>query len=354
MNRDTLRNFTVRFLESALRRVDATAKPYYGGRLSTGEAIRRLAEERLEEIEKYGPRDSAPEALLPILAAWRSGEYLELDDLRFLASSANSAYRQCRQDHVSRDLLVANVSAFRDAVRLLTRGKTKGLEVEDEYFLGNLRASKEIRGKSLADSVDRWIALLQDRPTRAEAEFASRNLHTYLRDEKFSDELQLAKTVNPYVPDLLQLAIRGYWSRERQPLIERPQMPLESGPPPRMQSPISDGDVTVRPVAQEHGLSALFEMAARGCCISAPNFVDLEDFAEVTQLARSGADARGATFGWNIYGDRTKSYELVTSLVRMRLDAAEFSSIQVCLDALMREPSIAALIERLRYVYGRI
>ena len=56
MKSDSLRNFTVRFLESALRRVDSTAKPFYGGRLSTGEAIRRLAEERLEEIESSGPR----------------------------------------------------------------------------------------------------------------------------------------------------------------------------------------------------------------------------------------------------------------------------------------------------------
>ncbi|HEY2678559.1 MAG TPA: hypothetical protein VGI65_16415 [Steroidobacteraceae bacterium] len=354
MNRDTLRNFTVRFLESALRRVDATAKPFYGGRLSTGEAIRRLAEERLEEIEAFGPRDSAPEALLPILSAWRSGKNLALDDLRFLASSANSAYQQCRQDHVSRDLLVANVSAFRDAVRLLTRGKAKGLEIEDEYFLGNLTTSKEFRGKSLVDSVDRWIALLDDRPVPMEAEFASRNLYTYLRDEKFPDEMQLAKTLNAYVPELLQVAIRGYWNRERQPLLDRPKDPFESGLPPRMSRSISDGKVTVRPTTDEYGLSVLFEMAARECWFSAVSFVDLEDLTYVTQRARGGADVRGTTFGWNIYDDPTKSYELVTSIVRMRFDPAEFASIGVCLDALLREPSIAALLERLRYVYGRI
>ena len=158
MKSDSLRNFTVRFLESALRRVESTAKPFYGGRLSTGEAIRRLAEERLDEIESFGPRDSAPEALLPILAAWRSGQPLVLDDLRFLARSANNAYQRCRQDSVSRDLLVANVSAFRDATRLLPRTKTKESDAMEAYFLGNLRVSADISGKTLADSVDRWIA----------------------------------------------------------------------------------------------------------------------------------------------------------------------------------------------------
>ena len=58
MKTDSLRNFTVRFLESALRRVESTAKPFYGGRLSTGEAIRRLAEERLDEIESSSPGES--------------------------------------------------------------------------------------------------------------------------------------------------------------------------------------------------------------------------------------------------------------------------------------------------------
>jgi hypothetical protein len=73
MKTDSLRNFTVRFLESALRRVESTAKPFYGGRLSTGEAIRRLAEERLNEIENSSPGESARDALLRMVGAWRSG-----------------------------------------------------------------------------------------------------------------------------------------------------------------------------------------------------------------------------------------------------------------------------------------
>ncbi len=354
MKNDNLRNFTVRFPEPTLRRVESTAKPFYGGRLSTGEAIRRLAEERLEEIEAFGPRDSAPEALLPIRAAWRSGQPLALDDLRFLASSANSAYQHCGQDHVSRDLLIANVGAFRDAVRLRSRGKTKGLEVEDEYFLANLSASPDIRGKALADSVDRWIARLPERPSQGQAEFASRNLWTYLRDEKFVDELQLAKTLNPYVPALLQVAIRGYWNRERRPLVDRPQAPPQSSPPSRVLSPISVDGVTVRPTGHEHGLAAAVELASRSLWVEVNNFVELEDLSEVTRLARGGSDARGGTFAWNVYDERSKSYELITDRFRVRWDATEFASLAECLDVLFREPSLATLIERLRYVYGRI
>ena len=223
MKSDNLRNFTVRFLESALRRVESTAKPFYGGRLSTGEAIRRLAEERLDEIEGSGPRESAHEALLRMVGLWRSGVPLAPGDLRFLAESANKAYQRCRRAFVSKELLIANVSAFRDAVRLATGGKGKSIEPEEQYFLRNLATSKDIDAKTLTDYVDKWIALLPARPTPEQAEFASRNLYAYLRDAEFPDESKLAKILAQYVPALLQVAIRGYWDQQGAPLIDRKQ-----------------------------------------------------------------------------------------------------------------------------------
>jgi len=354
MKTDSLRNFTVRFFESALRRVESTAKPFYGGRLSTGEAIRRLAEERLDEIDSSEARESTRDALLRMVGAWRSGQSLTLDDLRFLAQSANKAYQRCRQDFVSRDLLIANVSAFRDVVRLGTRGKGKGIEPEERYFLGNLLTSEKIDAKTLIEFVDKWIALLMDRPSPGQAEFASRNLLAYLRDEEFSDESQVARALAQYVSALLQVAIRGYWDSEREPLIERPKGPPSSDDPPRMMSPTSAGAVTLRPLVQAHGLAASIEFTARNCGVEVRNMVELEDLAKVTQFARTGSDARGRTFGWSIHGDPSKSYVLSTERAWWRLDPTDFASFAQGLDSLLREPSMVALVERLRYVYGRI
>jgi hypothetical protein len=123
MKGDELRNFTVRFLESALDRVETTAKPFYGGRLSTGEAIRRLAEERLKEIESSEAVEQSAEALLRILTDWQSGRVASITDLRFLASSAAAAYGYCQADFVRRDLLIAVMRAFRDAIRAVQNGK---------------------------------------------------------------------------------------------------------------------------------------------------------------------------------------------------------------------------------------
>ncbi len=353
MKSDNLRNFTVRFLESALRRVESTAKPFYGGRLSTGEAIRRLAEERLDEIESAGPRERADEALLRMVGLWRSGVPLALPDLRLVAEYAHEAYQRSRRAFVSKELLIANVSAFRDAVRLATGGKTKSIEPEERYFLNNLGTSEDIDAKTLTEYVDKWIALLPARPGPGQAEFAGRNLYAYLRDEEFPDESQLAKTLAQYVPALLQVAIRGYWDLQGVPLIDRTQ----GAPPPtpsRLRRPIRAGNVSLNSWAREEDMGASIELTAQNSAVVVRNLVDLEDLAEITRLAGTGIEVRGGSFEWMIVSEKPKAFVLSTDRAWWRLDAKDFESFAQCLDSLFREPSVAALVERLRYAYGRI
>lgn len=353
MTKDSLRNFTVRFLESALRRVESTAKPFYGGRLSTGEAIRRLAEERLDEIESSSPKENIRDALFRIMSAWRSGQTVDLSDLHLLAKLANQAYQQCRQDFVSRELLIANARGFGDAVRLATRGKAKSIEPEERYFLANLQSSEEIEAKTLAEHVDRWISLLPDRPSASQAEFASRNLLAYLRDETFPDDEQAAKTLNAYVPELLQVAIRAYWDKERMPLIPAGAQSATTSAA-RLASAITAGNIVLRPVVAESNLAASIELTAQNSAVVANNVVHLEDLIQVTRIAATGSDARGSTFQWSIEGDKPKRFVLTTERAWWRLSATDFASFAQCLEALYREPSACALIERLRYVYGRV
>jgi hypothetical protein len=351
MKKDGLRNFTVRFLESALRRVELTAKPYYGGRLSTGEAIRRLAEERLNEIESDVPREKTRDALLRIVGDWRSGKTLTLADLQLLAELSNAAYQRCRRHFVSRDLLAANVSAFRDAVLISTRGKGKGIEPEQRYFLGNLGASQDIEAKTLADFVEKWTASLSDSPTSSQAEFASRNLLTLLRDETFSDDAQLAKTLGPHIPALLQLAIRGYWYSERSALIDPTK---ESDSWPRNMSPVQNGRISLSAVVRESGASLAVDSSAHHSVITASSFVEMEDLAEVTRAAAAGQEIRGEAFQWGKLSEKQTRYVLTTERAVWFFDAEDFAALAKCLDSLFREPSMAALVERLWFVYGRI
>jgi hypothetical protein len=355
MKSDSLRNFTVRFLESALRRVESTAKPFYGGRLSTGEAIRRLAEERLDEIDNFSPRESEQDGLLRMVGAWRSGHTLALSDLRFLAQSANQAYQRRKDGLVSRDLLVANVSAFRDSVRSSARGKQKGIEPDEQYFVGNLATRETINAKTLPEWVDRWIGHLADRPRATQAEFASRNLYAYLRDEEFPDESQLEKTLAQYVPALLQVAIRNYWYGHRVPLAEWPKAPAQPDRP-RMLSPIRAGRIALDAWVEDSGILVTVAMTPVEWGFTLRNVVDLEELAAVTRLAGEGAadEAYDTAFKWRITGEEPRTFFLDAERAWFRLEPADFTSLRECLDTLLSEPSVATLIERLRYVYGRI
>jgi len=355
MKSDNLRNFTVRFLESALRRVESTAKPFYGGRLSMGEAIRRLAEERLDEIDNLSPREDKRDALLRTVAAWRSGHLLALSDLRFLAQSANQAYQRRKDGLISKELLGANVSAFRDAVRLSARGKQKGIAPDEQYFVGNLTTRGLVNAKTLPEVVDQWIGLLAERPRAVQAEFASRNLYAYLRDEEFPDELQLEKTLAQYVPALLQVAIRNYWYKDRTPLTESPKAPAQPDRPRKL-SRIRAGRIALDAWVEDYGILVTVVMTPGEWGFTLRNFVELEELAAVTRLADEGAgdEADGTAFKWLITQEEPRTVILDAERAWFRMEPTDFTSLKECLDALFDEPSVAALVDRLQYVYGRI
>ncbi len=84
MKRDGLRNVTVRCLESALQRVETTAKPVYGGRLSTGEGIqgRVTLEASVRDYELWLAIE------LPNHFAMLANDLVEIEDLGNVARLA--------------------------------------------------------------------------------------------------------------------------------------------------------------------------------------------------------------------------------------------------------------------------
>jgi hypothetical protein len=352
MKTENLRNFTVRFMESELRRVESIAKPFYRGRLSTGEAIRRLAEERLDEIEFSSAPESTQQALLRLLGTWRSGQVLTLSDLRWLAQSGNAAYQRCRRDFVSKELLVANVSAFAEAMRLATPAKANGAEPEQRYFLRNLGAANDIVAKTLPEYIEQWSVQVADRPSPSQAEVVSRNLLRCLRDEQFTDDAQVAKTLAPYVPALLLVAIRGYWEGQGAPLVA----PTHGSTPynSRTMSPSAAGNIRLTAQVHHDGIDATLDVQTLRGQLSVRNFVELEDLTEITRLAATGVQASAGSFEWLISRGKPRCYTFGCERVRWPLEAQDFESLAQCLESLYREPWMVALGERLMYVYGRI
>ena len=351
MKGDDLRNFTVRFLESTLHRVDTTAKPFYGGRLSTGEAIRRLAEERLNEIESSEAVEQSGEALLRILADWRSGRVASITDLRFLASSAAAAYGYCQADFVRRDLLMEVMRAFRDVARavqhrkaLRTIGRRYPLPVLEQT--GN-RTSTRV----LSDAVERWIDALPTAVTSHLAAQASRNLSAFLRDEEWPDELPVCRALRPYMGLLLQLSIRAHWYRGRQPLVGPEEYRLPSGP--RNLKALHEGRIVLEPTILDQDLSLTVTLLGSDSGVRANNLVEIEDLRSTVRLALQGKEVRGEVFAFTP-AVQAAQISVTADNARWMLEISDCESLARALDRLVGEPSVSSLLERGRFVYGQI
>lgn len=101
-------------------------------------------------------------------------------------------------------------------------------------------------------------------------------------------------------------------------------------------------------------MGASLELRAQNCAVVVRNLVDLEDLAEITRLAGTGTEARGGAFEWLLVSEKPKAFTLSTDRAWWRFNAKDFESFAECLDSLFREPSVATLVERLRYAYGHI
>ncbi|HJS92156.1 MAG TPA: hypothetical protein VJ738_19475 [Steroidobacteraceae bacterium] len=346
-----LRNFTVRFREAELQRVESKAKPYFGGRVSTGEAIRRLAEERLDEIEKGKGAETCHDALLRLLGDFRSTRLPSIADLRFLASGATGAYRRCTADFVARDLLIANVRAFRDALWRFPQQASARKSRASRYSLPDENGDAHpIDGKGAPKALDQWIAQLPAWVTRAQAEHASANLAECLRGVDGSHDAQLRSALCPYVGALLQLSIRGYWQVTHRPLLPETDLPAGYR---RDLTPIRVGRIAIEGSVGDHAMWLAIELANHSGVL-ANDLIEIEELHCVTRLALERGDVRGEVFRYATACGGAGGFELSTHRARWMIERSDVIAIAEALDELKRKGSIANLIERGAYVYGRI
>ena len=351
MSTHAFRNFTVRMTESGLQRIDARAKPFYGGRLSTGEAIRRLAEERLDQIENQETVEPGRDVLLRILRNWRSGRAIPLEDIQILAIGATAAYRSCQADFVSRDLVISSISALRETVLQSARGQ----DAANPPLVCNfdmVAPARKANGSDFPASFDRWIDELPDLVSPAEGELASRNFSAALRHRAWPDEAQLCRALAPHVSALLQLAIRGYWYEKQRPLLA----PRNNGQPtpPCQLDRLQEGPISLEATVGEHELWLVMELPDRRAAVLANNVVEAQDLRNVTRLALENCFIRGETFRCFKECAGSEPFLLSTGCCWWRLGGSDLASIAEGLDSLFRDPSIANLAARSQYIYGRV
>jgi hypothetical protein len=263
-------------------------------------------------------------------------------------------YRRCRRDFVSKELLLAQVNAFREAAPLVTRrmsGNSGGLP--QRPFLCDLtRLHTPAVVRTVGETIDAWIARLSDLPSPAQAEYANRNLLALLREARTSEEPQLAQAMEPFLPALIQLAVRSYWYSERSALVDPARLPHRARPPDV--NPVRTGRISVTPTIRDHDIELSIELPDHNSAVAANNFVEVEDFAEVARLAVQGHYVRGEAFQWRKEPDDRERLTLRTEWGSWLLEPEDVASVGACMDLLFRNPSIVALVERLAFVYGRV
>jgi hypothetical protein len=82
--------------------------------------------------------------------------------------------------------------------------------------------------------------------------------------------------------------------------------------------------------------------------------VEMDDLSHVIRLALARDAGAGEVFSCSKEPEEPTRFRLSTERCRWTLETADVVSIAGALDALFREPSIAALLERARFVYGRV
>jgi len=278
--------------------------------------------------------------LVRVLREWRHARLLNHSDLEFIADCAHSAYLRCQRPFVSKDLLSANVVAFREVVKARMGAKSgRGIEASQRYFVGNLQTQHgDFGARSLIEYVDKWLDALSDPPSCAQAEFASRNLFSYL-EEELGDSPHLGSVLSPYLPALLQVAVRGYWYAERKPLVEPD--PIRTPTFPVFPSAVTVGSVSVSPLVKDNELILSIAFKDRSLSLTANNYVEAEELREIVSRATQGRYFQGESFSL------LENVGVKDSVVLFCSRVSQFLSLQ-------EVSALSSLIERLAYVYGRI
>ncbi len=199
--------------------------------ISTSDVAKLLLEsakdERLDfRLEVADLQKDATESLANICGKWKHHQHLSRAEWIFLAQYIQIG---CEETSESLDLPLPESFASLLGATLAVRSlrADRGIEL-DRYYLGNLMPyydaalnERRIDPDVVPQTVQSLIQELRTRTNTPKPVFAGRNFYVALRDETLPNIVALSEKLMPYMPQLLRLATRGHWIRERRPARAR-------------------------------------------------------------------------------------------------------------------------------------
>lgn len=327
------------------------------GEKSASEAARRLIERGLDpswEVEGT-PGEVARTILLGVLGKYHQGALLTREEWSFVATQAQEAflYADHQRTFVTGELVRDVLGAFKACLHL--RHRALGIEEldSDGYFRTKLSIDPS---ESIPDGVDRVMRSIGLRCECSWAEFVSRPLATFLRNEGSSlPDAALNQELRPFLKSLLLLAVRGYVIRNEQPLLPplmqaQPQAKSEFG-----ERFVVEG-LSMQAIDRGNGMTLLVDLGSFcPVLVTFSDPIEIMDFLELLNWA-SETGVRGAAKAGTIeiYAESPGDPQtmLILDRVRVFIPTSVLTSLKELVARVSNTKQVGAPLERLQFVYG--
>lgn len=279
------------------------------------------------------------------------GQLFSRAELSLVAQLASRAYALTKQSMICQQPFVANLQAFAAVISLRNSiyRKSDLFEDRDRYYMGNLG---NLPGETIKDKTEHAIAAIGTYANAGFARFASRNLEVALRDEPALPLDPINAAMQPHLPALIKLALRGYLLTKEKPAIP---VNLEfTFPMKKFPSSVTRGHVTVSPNLLSDSITAGIILDRNDVIVPINSYLELTEFSTLVNALEDGGQFSSGRFLLMAPTPVVSQYLLRINGVQIAFKEGDFESLKMALQGLMAQPVMKSECERLSWMFGEL
>ena len=353
------------FMRDYLERAKAIINSEPGQSYSTSDVAKLLLDSLKEDQPDFrldvAHLQAAPtESLVAIRMKSQQRQPLSLAELVFLSLFIRVACEELSEDPTKPD--AASYVAVLEAVLAVRALRTQRGEGVDRWYREAIGAAgwggeyKDDDPSSVPSLYARVIRQLRESPGSTKPVFAGRALDMAVRLEAIPDVLSLNHALDPFLPTLLRLAVRGHWIRHRRPARIPREGPIDVAfvPPAK-----ADGFQLTGSVTAEGELELALAMTERHATYLFGCYPEIREFAAVLRQLEPGQVWNGPHF--RASADAAKSghsawyhFNHHTDHVRFSFPEPEWHMLKGLFSEVLGQAGLEPILADLSFVYGEL
>lgn len=319
-----------------------------GKKITTSDLARSLLEAAQVQHGEFGELlGDQVESIKHIQQLAQTRQPLRKAQWEFVAFLVHRAYQSHRRQMVQGRYFKAALQAFATWRRLLER---EGLSSQsDEYFLSNLRRTDT---PDLLERVDELVRTMPELVWTSQAEFGTRNFSVAMRDGiQAINALDLHDALEPFLTDLIPVAIRSVFMQTKKPLHEVEQSYLS---------------LPIKPIESEHyslsvlssgtSLTAALSLSTHRSIHPINSFMQFQELSQILEeVTPENPSTHSETYwlaGPSVTG--LASYYLRYLGHQMNFSEAEFEQLRGVFRLARQQPDLRAALAKMAAIYGDI